>query len=103
MKNDIKHYRARIDDIDRQIVSLLHKRAENILNIGKIKNRTNGPAYDPAREAMILRKLKKGKFSADGLKAVYNEIFSVSRAMQRRAGVLIQNSKFKRQKSKARR
>lgn len=87
MKNDIKHHRAQIDKIDRQIVSLLHGRAEHILKIGGIKNSMNGPAYDPAREAMILRGLKKGRFPADGLKAVYNEIFSVSRAMQQKVGV----------------
>lgn len=98
MKNDIKHYRKLIDKIDTQIVSLLHKRAEHILNIGGIKNRTNGPAYDPARESIILRKLKKGRFPADGLKAVYKEIFSVSRAMQRRAGALIKKAKVKIQK-----
>lgn len=45
--------------------------------------------YDPAREALILKKLKghKGEFPEDGIAAVYNEIFSVSRAMQKRLGI----------------
>jgi chorismate mutase/prephenate dehydratase len=83
MKKDMKYFRKEIDKIDRGIISLLHKRAGNILGIADIKNRANNGIYDPAREALILKKLKKGKFPADGLKAVYNEIFSVSRAMQR--------------------
>jgi chorismate mutase / prephenate dehydratase len=87
MKKDIGYYRKLIDKIDMEIIALLHKRAENVKGIADIKKRVNGEIYDPAREAMILRKIKKGKFPLEGIKAVYNEIFSVSRALQRRVSV----------------
>jgi chorismate mutase/prephenate dehydratase len=87
MKNEIKKNRKQIDRIDGEIVSLLHKRAAFIKNIADIKNAEGSHIYDPAREALILNRLKKGKFPAEGLKAVFNEIFSVSRAMQRRVKI----------------
>lgn len=87
MKNDISRNRKEIDKIDREIVSLLHGRAGFVKKIADIKNAAGSHIYDPAREALILKKLKKGNFPADGLKAVFNEIFSVSRAIQRRVTI----------------
>ncbi len=51
-----------------------------------MKKEAKAEVYDPAREALILKKLKehKGAFPPEGLAAVYNEVFSVSRAMQKK-------------------
>jgi chorismate mutase/prephenate dehydratase len=87
MKNEINRHRKNIDIIDRQLVSLLHGRAGHVKMIADIKNASGSHIYDPAREALILKKLKKGGFPEAGLKAVFNEIFSVSRSMQRRVTI----------------
>ncbi|HRU38666.1 MAG TPA: prephenate dehydratase [Candidatus Goldiibacteriota bacterium] len=84
MKDKISGYRKRIDLIDAKLAELLHERAVNIKKIAAIKNAAGAPVYDLGREALILKKLKKGLFPEAGLRAVFNEIFSVSRAMQRK-------------------
>ncbi|HDQ25514.1 MAG TPA: prephenate dehydratase [bacterium] len=85
MEKDIKAQRKKIDIVDSGIVSLLHRRAASVRKIAGLKKRGASEAYDPAREAMILKKLKrpkKGGFPPSGIEAVYNEIFSVSRGLQ---------------------
>ncbi len=89
MKN-IKIYRKKIDKIDKQIIKLLQERAKNVLEIAKIKDK-NLPVYDPARETQILRNFKKhckGVLSEKDIGSIYNEIFSVSRALQRREKIV---------------
>jgi len=83
-------YRKQIDSIDMKIVSFLHKRAGAVKKIAALKKNGGNEIYDPAREAEVLQKIKavkKGLFPADGLEAVYNEIFSVSREMQKKIKV----------------
>ncbi|MFP4467100.1 MAG: prephenate dehydratase [Candidatus Goldiibacteriota bacterium] len=79
------YYRKKIDEIDAEIVGLLHKRSVYVKKIADHKIKTSGEIYDPAREAKVLKKLKnlkKGMFPSSGIEAVYTEIFSVSRKMQ---------------------
>ncbi len=89
MKKNINEYRKRIDTIDTEIIKLLHKRASFIKKIKEIKSDDGSEIYDPAREAKILRRLKtkKGEFPANGIEAVYTEIFSASRKMQKKINV----------------
>jgi chorismate mutase / prephenate dehydratase len=89
MKKDLSGWRKEIDLIDEKIVGLLHERALRVKKIAGAKKEAKAEVYDPAREALILKRLKayKGAFPDDGLSAVYNEIFSVSRAMQKRLGI----------------
>ena len=89
MKKDLSGWRKEIDLIDEKVVGLLHERALRVKKIAGAKKEAKTEVYDPAREALILKKLKsyKGAFPAEGLSAVYNEIFSVSRAMQKRLGI----------------
>jgi len=89
MKDPIGKSRKAIDSIDTKIVNLLHDRAVHIKAIADFKNRSGSSIYDPAREANILKRLTaiKGKFPESGIEAVYNEVFSVSRMMQRKVTV----------------
>ncbi len=89
MKN-LSPYRKAIDTIDRQIVTLLQKRADNSKHIADVKNLLGQEVYDPAREAEVLRnvkKVKKGRLSPEAIAAIYNEIFSASRAIQKKISV----------------
>lgn len=90
MKEKIDNYRKIIDSIDGQIIKLLNKRAETVLKIAELKDKDSG-IYDPAREYMILKKLKsykKGVLSEKDIETIYNEIFSVSRALQKKEKVV---------------
>ncbi len=50
--------RQRIDSLDGEILSLLNKRAEIALELGKIKSEINMDYYNPQREEAILRRLE---------------------------------------------
>ncbi|MBN2753471.1 MAG: prephenate dehydratase [Candidatus Goldbacteria bacterium] len=85
-KKDLSQYRKQIDAVDKEIVTLLHNRAESVKKIAQFKTSSSMEVYDPAREAAVLenlKKVKKGPFPLKGIEAVYNEIFSVSRYLQR--------------------
>ncbi len=87
MNNEIKKSRKEIDAIDRKIIELLHKRAKNVKKIADIKQKEKVHIYDPARESIILKKIKKGIFPEKGIKNVFNEIFSASRYLQKKVRI----------------
>ena len=89
MKNLGKHRKA-IDYLDKKIVTLLQARAEQVKKIADEKGKLGQEVYDPAREAEVLKsvkKIKKGKFPPEAIGYIYNEIFSASRMLQRRISV----------------
>jgi chorismate mutase/prephenate dehydratase len=83
-------YRKAIDALDLKIVALLCQRAANSKKIAGIKSSMGKKVYDPAREVEVLRRVlgaKKGGLSNEGLKAIYNEILSESRKLQKKMSV----------------
>lgn len=83
--DEIKKLRQKIDLIDDRILSLLNKRANLAITIGKIKKKSLLNTYAPERERAIIERLvqkNKGPFPNDALKLIYREIFSVSRSLE---------------------
>lgn len=83
-KREIEELRRKIDRLDSQIVRLLNGRARLVLQVGKIKASLREDFYTPARERILLERLKRksrGPFSVRALQAVYREILSASRAL----------------------
>src|SRR5271169_6170590 len=83
---DIKDWRMKIDDIDRQIVALISGRAEAAQAIGKLKKTTNLPVYEPNRERVIfenVRAANKGPLPDIELVHIYERIIDVMRALQK--------------------
>ncbi|MCD6373435.1 MAG: chorismate mutase [Thermococcus sp.] len=74
--SEIERLRARIDEIDREILRLLDERMEVALRIGEVKARLNVPIPDPAREMEVLE--RAGEF-----RPVFEAILEVSRDVQR--------------------
>ena len=77
----INKIRKDIDSLDSKIVDLLNKRAQKILEIGKLKNRLKRSIYAPAREKEILGKIareNKGPLNNESLTAIYREVMSAS-------------------------
>jgi chorismate mutase/prephenate dehydratase len=73
--------RGEIDALDERIVDLLNERAKIVVQVGKIKTRTNEPIYAPDREKVVLEKLRRlntGPLSNRCLEAVYRELMSGS-------------------------
>jgi chorismate mutase/prephenate dehydratase len=81
----LAEWRARIDDLDRQLLKLLNQRAEIALAVGRAKRETCIPVHDPEREHEILEALvhlNQGPLPAEAVRAIWREILSVSRTLQ---------------------
>ncbi|HEY3396653.1 MAG TPA: prephenate dehydratase [Armatimonadota bacterium] len=76
--------RERINDIDRQVADLLQVRAALAQQIGAIKADAGKPAWDPAREAEVLRQITEtpGPLGRPELRRVFTEIISACRALE---------------------
>ena len=78
--------RRQIDALDSQIVDLLNRRAQIVVEIGRIKQATNVPIYAPDREKAVMdkvRRLNKGPLQNRCLEAVYRELMSGSFALEK--------------------
>ncbi len=83
--------RQGIDSIDRELLSLLNRRAKLSLAVGRAKAKegdTNKPEviFRPQRERQVLEGLtaaNDGPLTDDHLRAIWREIFSASRSLQR--------------------
>jgi len=81
----LENLRAKVDELDLQILDLLNRRMSLSLAIGRLKAAENQNALDVVREEEILRRLKAhsaGPILEETLEAVYREILSGSRALQ---------------------
>ncbi len=83
----LKELREKIDVLDARIVDLLNQRAALSLAVGEVKKKLPGSVFMPGRERMLLDGLaaiNPGPLKPEQLKAVYRQILSASRALQRR-------------------
>ena len=82
---DIADWRKKIDAIDLQIVALLSERAQAAQAIGKLKQATDLPVYEPNRERVIFERVRsanKGPLPDIELVHIYERIIDVMRALQ---------------------
>jgi len=78
--------RAKIDEIDLQMVELLNERARLAQEIGRQKANNHIPIFIPEREAQVMQRvlrINQGPLSNEALRAIYREIISASRAMEK--------------------
>jgi len=83
---EIDNLRVRIDQIDSELVKLLNERAEVVIKIGQLKNKTGGQIYVPDREKQIFEKIKganKGPLPDRTMAAIWRELMSGSFALER--------------------
>ncbi len=87
--NELKEVRRNIDLIDNKILSLLNDRMRLVKRVGEIKNSDKTPIYRPDREIEIIKRLdelnssENGLLSKAGISAIFLEIFSVARNLER--------------------
>lgn len=82
----VDEWRARIDAIDRQVLDLLNERAALAVQIGQVKRESAQEVYVAEREQQLLEELVRanpGPLPGEAVQAVWREILSASRAMQR--------------------
>jgi chorismate mutase-like protein len=82
----LEHLRERIDRLDRQLLKLLNRRTELGSEVGKLKRAEGRSVFSPEREEHLLEKLESangGPLTNAALRAIYREVFSISRARQK--------------------
>ena len=82
---DITAWRLRIDELDRNIVELISERARAAQQIGRLKQSTALPVYEPNRESVIfanVRAANHGPLPDIELTHIYERIIDVMRALQ---------------------
>ena len=83
---NLAHLRTQIDKLDLQILKLINERAGLAGEIGWIKNDSNAEPFAPAREEEVLKHVLEqnhGPLDEDCVRAIYREIISGSRALQK--------------------
>lgn len=83
---DLEALRRQIDAIDEELVAILNRRAEIVVEIGRLKNAAGGPIYAPDREKLVLdriRRANKGPLPDRTLIAIYRELMSGSFALEK--------------------
>lgn len=83
---DIEDIRREIDKIDKELVELINKRAECASEIGKLKDASTESIFAPEREMQVLSKvlsLNRGPLSDKTVSAIYREIISACRALEK--------------------
>jgi chorismate mutase len=81
----IAGHRARIDEIDCQLVRLLNERAAESLAIRALKPQVHWGLYDPKREEEIFANLAScndGPLYAENLREIYEAILHVMKEMR---------------------
>ncbi len=76
--------RQRVDELDHQLLEQMNKRAELVLQIGKLKREEEKFGYDPQRERQILARLAKansGPLDEHMVVAVFRELISGCRSL----------------------
>jgi chorismate mutase/prephenate dehydratase len=85
----LRQLRSQIDKLDHQILKLVNERAALAADIGKVKNEQGEEVFSPAREEEVLQNVlqlhEKGKGPLDAvtIRAIFREIMSGSRALQK--------------------
>jgi len=82
----LENLRKRIDEIDSQLVKLLNERAQVVIDVGKLKNKTGGQIYAPDREKAVFEKIIKtstGPLPDKCLTAIWRELMSGSFVLER--------------------
>ena len=83
----LREIRQEIDSIDQQLIALLNRRAAASVEVARIKRETGGAlTYVPGREQEVINNVlavNSGPLTETHVRAIYSEILSSSRALQR--------------------
>jgi chorismate mutase/prephenate dehydratase len=85
----LRNLRTQIDKLDLQILKFVNERAALAAEIGKVKTESSDEVFSPAREEEVLQNVlaanEKGKGPLDDntIRAIFREIMSGSRALQK--------------------
>ena len=82
---NIEYWRTEIDELDRELLRLLNRRARLAMKVGALKKAAGLPCCDPERERVVLRDLQKanaGPLDAHAVTKLFRRIIRESRDME---------------------
>jgi len=82
---DLLAFRTQIDEVDRELLALLNRRARLAQQVGEVKKREGSVAFRPEREAQVIDGMKAanpGPLKADSVAPIWREIMSACRALE---------------------
>ena len=85
--SDLDGWRKRIDEVDQQLIKLLNERSQCAVEVGQIKKKLSMAAWQPEREAEILRnvvKSNRGPLDDAAIRRLFERIIDEARALERR-------------------
>ena len=77
--------RSQIDDVDRELLALLNRRAALAQAVGELKKKEGSVVFRPEREAQVIDGLKAknpGPLGSDSVAPIWREIMSACRALE---------------------
>lgn len=85
-KKRIDSIRNKIDKLNQQLLSLLNQRAEQVIEMGKVKHRLDLEVFDPKRERDIyvdIAKNNPGPLHVDAIVRIFEQIIAESKQLER--------------------
>ena len=82
---NIEFWRTEIDEVDRELLRLLNRRARLAMKVGSLKKAAGLPCCDPEREREVLRELQKanaGPLDGQAITKLFRRIIRESREME---------------------
>lgn len=82
---ELSEWRSRIDSLDRELVALLNRRAEYVLQLAPLKRQIGVTVRDAQREQEVLRHLSEanaGPLTDESLHQIYSAIMAAMRDLQ---------------------
>ncbi|MGY4828338.1 prephenate dehydratase [Sphaerotilaceae bacterium SBD11-9] len=77
--------RTQIDDVDRELLALLNRRAQLAQQVGEVKKKEGSVAFRPEREAQVIDGMKAanpGPLKPESVAPIWREIMSACRALE---------------------
>jgi chorismate mutase len=78
--------RESIDEVDRNLITLLNERSKIVTEIGRIKGEARLPVYEPKREDQVYQNISThnhGPLSTDAAKRIFERIIDEMRKLQK--------------------
>ncbi len=82
---NIEYWRSEIDEVDRELLRLLNRRARLAAKVGRLKRAAGLPFCDPEREGLVLRRLQQantGPLDHTAIGKVFRRIIRESRRVE---------------------
>src|SRR3954463_4274827 len=85
MPKTLSELRTGIDQVDRELLALLNRRASLANEVGELKRAERSPVFRPEREAQVINGLQTrnaGPLKAENVATIWREVMSACRALE---------------------